>query len=215
MGLVPTERGKRIALGSLILHETAHTCSINHLSCDFEGIDNITLGIYLFPKKQYKETWGQYRSVMNYLYTNGLEIFDLSSGENGPPYDQDDWGMMFIGYFQYNMENLPESNGGLKVGRSDWWVTSYTYDENLTRQFYEMMGQYSPIDPIKVNWSVYTVIKDQASAFDRDIKVFAQPRIKTTRQWVLYAEGDLDSHGKMHFYSFDDLLHEKLHETFL
>jgi hypothetical protein len=215
MGLVPTERGKRIALGSLILHETTHTCSINQQSCDFEGIDNITLGIYLFPKKQYKETWGQYRSVMNYQYTNGLEIFDLSSGENGPPYDQDDWGMMFIGYFQYNMENLPESNGGMKIVRSEWKVPGYTYDANLTRQFHERMGQYSPIDPIKVNWSVYTVIKGEASAFARDFKVFAQPRIKTTRQWVLYAEGDLDPQGQMQFYSFDALLREKLRELSL
>ena len=41
------------------------------------------------------------------------------------------------------------------------------------------------------------------------IKVFAQPKIKTTQQWVLNQEGDLDSEGNMHFYSFDDILKEK------
>jgi hypothetical protein len=38
------------------------------------------------------------------------------------------------------------------------------------------------------------------------IKVFAQSKIKTTQQWVLNQEGDLDSEGNMQFYSSDDIL---------
>jgi hypothetical protein len=41
------------------------------------------------------------------------------------------------------------------------------------------------------------------------IKVFVQPKIKTTQQWELFQEGDLDSEGNMQFYSFDAIPKEK------
>ncbi|PNX53494.1 MAG: hypothetical protein BV458_04075, partial [Thermoplasmata archaeon M9B2D] len=208
MGLVPTQRGKRIAVGSLILHETTHTCSISRQTCEFEGIDNISYGFYLFPNKQYKATWGQYHSIMNYMYTNGLKTFDLSSGENGPPYDQDDWGMMFVGHFQYNMNFFPESNGGNSAVQSEWIVPEYRYDANLTKQFIDLVGGYSPIDPVKVNWSVYKANENRDQPFAREIKVFAQPKIKTTRQWVLFAEGVVDAQGMLQFYSYADVVEE-------
>ncbi len=209
MGLVPTQRGKRISLGSLILHETAHGCSISNATCGFEGIDNISYGFFLFPNKRYTETWGQYRSVMNYMYTNGPFIFDLSHGENGPPYDQNDWGMMFVGYFQYNSRYLFQSTGGKSVEDVEWRVTGYDFDEDLTKRFISYIGTYSPIAPIPVNWSVYQLVDADLFPSAREIKIFAQPRIKTTRQWVLFTEGDLDSQGDFLFYSFEELLREK------
>jgi hypothetical protein len=65
------------------------------------------------------------------------------------------------------------------------------------------------MDPIKVNWSVYKLIDKEKNPDYREIKVFAQPKIKTTQQWVLYQNGDLDAQGKLQFYSFDELLKEK------
>ena len=147
---------------------------------------------------------------MNYMYTNGLKTFDLSSGENGPPYDQNDWGMMFVGHFQYNMDFFPGSYSNNTAVRSEWQVSGYTYDRNLTNQFIDSIGDYSPINPVKVNWSVYKINKSAENSFVRQIKVFAQPRIKTTRQWVLYAETIVDSEGQLQFYSYDAILKEKI-----
>jgi len=213
MGTVPTERGKRIQLGSLILHEMAHSCSVDADNCQFAGIDNVSYGLYILPNKQYKATWGQYVSVLNYLYCNSPKCFDLSHGDNGPPYDQNDWGMMFCGYFQYNAalieEPYYEPTAGESLVRSEWRVTDYTYDANLTEQFVKIIGAYSPMDPIKVNWSVYKLIDKEKNPNYREIKVFAQPKIKTTQQWVLYQEGDFNFFGNIHFYSFDDILKEK------
>ena len=213
MGALPTARGKRIQLGSLILHEMAHSCSIDADSAAFEGIDNISLGIYLFPNKRYKETWGQYVSVLNYLYANSPKIFDLSHGENGPPYDQNDWELMFVGHFQYNAPRIEEPfyspQGGREMVNIEWRVTNYNYDANLTKQYTQMMGDYSPIHPVKVNWSVYKLIDVENNPYLREIVVYAQPKIKTTKQWVMYQNGDLDSEGNMVFYSFDELLKEK------
>jgi hypothetical protein len=143
------------------------------------------------------------------MYTNGPYLFDLSNGENGPPYDQNDWGMMFIGYFQYNSRYLFQSTGGKSVEDVEWKVTGYTFDANLTERFINYIGTYSPIAPIPVNWSVYRLVDTESFPIAREIKIFAQPRIKTTKQWVLYTEGDLDSQGDFLFYSFEELLRQK------
>jgi len=213
-GAIPTERGKRVQLGSLLLHEMAHSCSIDADNCNFGGIDNISYGIYILPKKEYTSTWGQYHSVLNYFYTNNPKTFDLSNGENGPPYDQNDWGYMFVGYFQYNANLIEEpyysAGTGETLVKSEFRVTDYTYDANLTKQFINYIGDYSPIDPIKVNWSVYKIINKGKNPNYREIKIFAQPRIITTQQWVLNQEANLDAIGNLWFYSFDKLLKEKI-----
>jgi hypothetical protein len=142
------------------------------------------------------------------------DLFDLSNGENGPPYDQNDWGYVFCGNFQYNSrlieEPYYEPKGGISLVESEWRVTGYTYDVNLTEQFVEYIGDWSPIDPIQVNWSVYKLIDKEQNPNARMIKVFAQPKIKSTSQWVLNQEGDLDLAGNIHFYSFDDILKQKI-----
>jgi hypothetical protein len=93
--------------------------------------------------------------------------------------------------------------------KSEFRVTDYTYDANLTEQFVNYIGEYSPIDPIKVNWSVYRLIDKEKNPNFRDVKIFAQPKIITTQQWVFNREADLDADGNLQFYSFDALLKEK------
>lgn len=217
LGQIPTERGMRISLGAVLLHEMSHSCSVDADNCAFEGIDNYTVGslnLYIETKwdKNWKNTWGQYKSVLNYYYCHTLKLFDLSDGTNGPPYDQNDWGYIFVGHFQYNAnlieEPYYEPQAGETLVTSEWRVTGYTYDENLTEQFKKTRGDYSPISPIPVNWSVYKRLEKNPSA--KDIKIFAQPDIKTTRQWVLVQEGDLDSEGNIQFYSYDKILEGKL-----
>lgn len=213
-GKLPTARGDRISLGNLLLHEMAHSCSVSATSCNFAGIDNISYGVSIFPNKHYKNTWGQYKSVLNYLYANSPKVMDLSHGENGPPYDQNDWEMMFCADFQYNGAYIEESTPNppdpdtIKLIDSEWVVNGYTYDANLTEHFVKYIGDYSPIDPIKVNWSVYKVTDKENNQNYPAIKVYAQPKIKTTKQRILYQTGELDSQGNLQFYSFDALLEE-------
>ncbi len=212
-GAIPTARGKRVQLGSLILHEMAHSCSIDADNCHFGGIDNISMGTYLFPNKQYVATWGQYHSVLNYLYTNNPKTFDLSDGQNGPPYDQNDWGYMFVGYFQYNANLIEEpyysAGTGETLVKSEFRITDYTYDANLTKQYIDYIGDYSPMEPIKVNWSVYRLNDKTKNPEYPEIKIFAQPKIITTRQWVLNQNAALDINGTLQFYSFDKLMKDK------
>jgi hypothetical protein len=212
-GTIPTARGRRCQLASLLLHEMAHSCSVDADNCNFGGIDNVSMGTYLFTNKNYKATWGQYHSVLNYLYANNPKTMDLSNGQNGPPYDQNDWGYMFVGYFQYNANLIEEpyysAGTGETLVKSEFRVTDYIYDANLTEKFENYIGEYSPIDPIKVNWSVYRLIDKEKNPNARDVQIFAQPKIITTQRWVLYQEGDINFFGNIHLYSFDEILKEK------
>ncbi|MBN1280595.1 MAG: hypothetical protein JXA00_03000, partial [Candidatus Thermoplasmatota archaeon] len=214
MGVVPTQRGKRVWLGSLILHEMAHSCSVGADSCRFEGIDNISYGLFILPNKEYKNTWGQYHSVLNYLYCNYPTTFDLSHGDNGPPYDQDDWSMMFVGFFQYNTELVEEpyyepTAGESLVTSEQPGPTGYVYDPTLTNKYIQQIGSYSPNPRFGVNWSVYRLVDKEQYPDYKDVKVFAQPDIKTTQQWVLNREADLDDNGEFVFYSFDEIMEER------
>ena len=136
-------------------------------------------------------------------------LFDLSHGENGPPYDQNDWSMMFVGHFEYIDSDIEEpfydAGDERDAVKNEWMVPGYTYDINLTKTYLEYIKDYSPISPIQVNWSVYKLIDKENNSSYKDIKIFVQPKIKTTQQWVLYNEGDLDSEGNMFFYSIDDI----------
>ncbi len=213
LGRVPTQRGVRVSLGGSLLHELAHSCSVDADNCQFAGIDNASYLSPIFPAKSYVETWGQYHSVLNYLYCHSPSLFDLSHGENGPPYDQNDWGMIYPGYFEWNSNLIEEpfyhpTGGKALVKNEPPNITGYVYDDNLTQQFEEQVKDFSPMDPIKVNWSVYRLINREQYPYDQDIKVFAQPKIKTTQQWELYEEGSLDAEGNLHFYSFDALVNE-------
>jgi hypothetical protein len=85
--------------------------------------------------------------VLNYFYTNNPKTFDLSTGENGPPYDQNDWGYMFVGYFQYNSNLIEEpyysAGTGETLVKSEFRVTDYIYDANLTKQFVNYRGLFN------------------------------------------------------------------------
>jgi hypothetical protein len=215
LGRIPTDRGIRVSLGATLLHELAHSCSVSAENCNFGGIDNVSYASPIFPKKSYVETWGQYRSVMNYLYTHNPSVFDLSNGQNGPPYDQNDWGMMFVGNFQYNRNTIGQpyykSYPGVTFVQNEWrGPAGYIYDANLTEKFVQSIGDWSPVNQFKVNWSVYKLIDKKQNPDSREIKVFAQPKIKITQQWVLCKEGDLDSEGNIQFYSFDAILKERM-----
>ena len=221
LGVIPTQRGYDVSFAGLLLHEMAHSCGVSTQSCGFAGIDNTSGPPYLFRKfmkQQYVQTWGQYKSVLNYLYTNGGKIVDLSNGENGPPYDQNDWGMMFCADFEYSGAYIEESTptppdpDTMKLVDSEWVVTGYIYDANLTEKFVKYIGDYSPVDPIEVKWVVYKLTDKEKNPNYADIRVYVHPDIKNTQQWVLYQTGDLDPEGNLQFYSYDDILNEVLKE---
>jgi hypothetical protein len=214
-GKLPTPRGIRVALGAVIMHELAHFGGINHDT--FQGIDNYTFGHHRFQTKQYKETWGQYRSVMNYAVMYRPNLFDYSHGQNGPPYDQNDWANLFFGGWSRPSLRVEEPYYDALKGRREIDIeappiTGYIFDRNLTEEYIKHRGDWSPNTRWSVEWAVYRLVEKEQYPHYRDIKVFVRPKdIANSYQsfWSLYKEGDLDSDGNVLFYCFDTLVKQK------
>ena len=205
LGVIPTPRGLRIAQGAALLHEIGH---VGGLTYDYhEGIDNGTYNIWLLPKKEYKQTWGNYMSVMNYLVMYRLNLFDYSHGQNGPPYDQNDWANFHLGGWSRPSPMVEEANynardasGLAEIERPP--ITGYVYDQNLTKAFERAVGDWSPNTRWNVEWEVHRLVDKEQYPHYRDIKVLVSPRDvkgKYHTLWSLYIEGDFDAEGNIVF----------------
>jgi hypothetical protein len=120
---------------------------------------------------------------------------------------------MFPGYFEYNSNLVEEPyyhpTGGESIVKNQRPnVSGYVYDSNLTETFISQVKGFSPMDPIQVNWSVFRLVDRQQYPNYHGIRVYAQPKIRTTQIWELYEEGNIDAMGNPQFYSLDNLIKE-------
>jgi hypothetical protein len=214
-GRLPTVRGYRIAAAAVLMHELGHSIGISPWS--FGGCDNFTYGNALFPNEEYARTWSNYYSVMNYQVMYRPDLLDYSDGSNGPPYDQNDWEKLFVASYQYNDVVIEEPFFSPPVdpekivwGETETGVTDYVYDENLTMQFEEYVNNWSPVEPIKVNWMVFKVEDKEKNPTYKDVKILVQPYDVPFAKWAEYAEGDLDPDNNIKFYSQQEIIDEVL-----
>ena len=207
----PTGRGQRIKVASTLMHELGHSVGISPWT--FEGCDNLTYAQGRQAKKRYDETWGDYYSVMNYYHMYKTKLLDYSDGSNGPPYDQNDWLMLFVPSFQYNAELVeeiffhPPGFDKIVYGETETSVTGYVYDQALTEEVIKNMKGWSPVDPINANWLVFKLEDKEKYPNYMDIKILVQPDVPYAG-WALYSEGELDKEDNIVFYSQDDVIHE-------
>jgi hypothetical protein len=214
-GIFPTPRGVRIAQGAVLLHELGH---VGGLAWGFfEGIDNTSYFHWLFPGKTYSEKWGNYRSVMNYAVMYRPDLLDFSHGQNGPPYDQDDWANFHLGgwsrtslrIFDSYPRELDESEypalfswDQIQLDTERPPITGYVYDQNLTEAFERKVGDWSPNTRYNVEWEVHRLVEEEQYPHFRDIKVFVSPKDIASKYhhiWSLFMEGDFDSEGNIVF----------------
>jgi len=222
----PTQRAWRVTLGAKFMHEMGHTMGI--LPWTIEGNDNSSSYATPFTKewRQYRDTWGQYYSVMNYFWLASYmdwfrQLFDYSDGSNGPPYDQNDWIHLYLPTFQtdsagvedptavppaYNLVNYKLTAEERVDSKAEGW----RYDEKLTETLTGSLGGYSPVDPVDCNWRVY--VKENKTNEDiYDIKIYVQPNVAPTySDYVLYKEGNVDK-DQLQFYSQKEKINEVEH----
>jgi len=201
-GAVPSVRGYRVQLAAIIMHELGHSIGIG----SFKGIDNTSYGLPRFPNKNY--FYKDYRSVMNYQCIYEFSVLDYSDGSNGPPYDQNDWQKIFIAGFNYNDPFVYDSSHSKKIFVDEGFDandTGYIYDENLTQDIIDLMGGYSPVDPIKVEWAALKLVEVDKYPQFKEVKILVKPNSLEGR-WILYSEGELDSNDKIQFYSQEKII---------
>ena len=72
-------------------------------------------------------------------------------------------------------------------------LDGWNYSLNLTKKYEKTVTDWSPIDPVKCEWSIFVKIDDD-SLSNRNIRVYVKPIVPFS-VWGLFKEGYLDSKG--------------------
>jgi hypothetical protein len=187
-------------MASAILHELGHTLGIAPYT--IEGNDNLSffydaksLRDLISKFKKYKEEWGNYKSVMNYLYIFDKKLVDYSDGSHGDN-DQNDWEMFYLPFFE--IENNVICEPGIMPPAFDRVINenitieldNWNYSKELTQQYIKKISSDSKIDPNKFDILVLIKSKDTIYPSDRNIRIYVRPLAPITG-WSLIKEGYL------------------------
>jgi hypothetical protein len=154
---------------------------------------------------------------MNYYHIYDMNLLDYSDGSNGPPYDQNDWLHLYLPNFQVTSEVVEEIGfqgpGFDKVvyAESEFGITGYVYDENLTEEWVTKTNVESPVSPIQSNFKIFKLEDKDKYSDCKDVKIYAQPNVMYAG-WNLIWEGDFDSEGDIEFYSAESIIDEIMEE---
>jgi len=211
-----TPRTQRIVLAAAALHELGHTFGIAPWT--FQGNDNLTFADRS-QKQEYLDTWGDYVSVMNYYYIWDKDLCDYSEGQNGKPYDQNDWENFYLPTFEIDSNAVEDPiieppgtdrliNESPIVPLGDDWF----FDENLTEEYQSSLTSKCYVENINhVEIQIYTqgIDKKDTMQEEKMVKIYAKPDTDNTySEWSLIAEGHLDEEHNIVFYNQQSLIDE-------
>jgi len=189
-------RTQHLLMASSALHELGHTLSIAPYT--IEGCDNLSI---FKNSMRYIKEWGNYKSVMNYLYIYDKKLVDYSEGGRGEN-DQNDWLNFYLPFFQIECNIICEPgimppatekvvDENLTIALDGW-----KYSKELTEKYVSKISGWSPISPINCNWNVYVRTDEDTYQSDRNIRVYARPIVPIS-EWSLISEGYLEDNGEI------------------
>jgi hypothetical protein len=196
-----TPRTHRIVQGAAIMHELGHTLGITPWT--IEGCDNFSFALGRKEKQEYVSTWGNYRSVMNYLHIYDKDLLDYSDGSNGQPYDQNDWEYLYLPF--YKIESNVIEDPYLELPGTDRMVDldvlphtetleGWHYDKNLTNNYRSFWDSQCHAVNVHCDYRVY--VSTDHNTVDhtnqRTVRIYAKPDVEPTYAlWVLIAEATI------------------------
>ena len=211
-----TPKRQIVVLAKGVIHELGHSLGLEPWT--FYGIDNMPNGNLRWPDTLTDEEWAkyneQYVSVMNYRYIFDIfkyrNLFDYSNGENGEPYDFDDWGHIYVPAFQRDSEAYEEPTLDTfedfeRVDKEPEPVyKTWVYDENLTQKYNEEISLLSyDIGNANLDYRIY--VESERNDKKLDVRIYTKPLVKpVTTLWSLIGEGQVDmDENTLEFYSYD------------
>ena len=211
-----TPKRQIIVLAKGVIHELGHSLGLEPWT--FYGIDNMPNGNFRWPDTLTDEEWAkyneQYVSVMNYKYIFDIfkyrNLFDYSNGENGEPYDFDDWGHIYVPAFQRDSEAYEEPTLDTfedfeRVDKEPEPVyKTWVYDENITQKYSEEISLLSyDIGNADLDYRIY--VESERNDKKIDVRIYTKPLVKpVTTIWSLIGEGQVDmDENTLEFYSYD------------
>jgi hypothetical protein len=204
-------RYQRVVLAKGVLHELGHTLGLlpeNFIGNDIYGPASVRYPS--MPKDEYNQYLTQYHSVMNYNYIfSDRKLFDYSDGSNQAPYDQDDWGHLYLPTFETNAKTIEEP-----VDQTFEDMEIYFKDPQVNLSGWELNGSLSAQYRTALNQDVYckntnstfwvfTKINMTYQPSTRTVRVYARPLITpfpTNAAPSLVLEGWINAAGELCFY---------------
>ena len=184
-------------MAPVIMHELGHT--LGRAPYTIEGNDNLSFLMDIKTIRQliqrfnnYKNEWGNYKSVMNYLYIFDKNIVDYSDGSHGKN-DQNDWEKIYLPFFQ--IENniiiepgtLPPAKDKVVDENVIILLDGWEYNEELTQQYVDIIAGLSPFEPIECRWMLFVKTEHATYLSDREIRIYAKPLVPISG-WSLIKE---------------------------
>lgn len=199
--ILPTNFKNKI-MASVLLHELGHTLGIAPYTT--EGCDNLSL-FNIKELKDYIQKWGNYKSVMNYLYIINKNIVDFSDGTHGNN-DQNDWESIYLPFFQ--IENNIVCDPFTKPPAKDKVVNEnisielqgWEFNKDLTEIYLKQISEYTHLGSFQINWSVLVKKNESTYPSDRNIRIYASPIVPIS-DWSLIKEGYYNSKEGFSFYN--------------
>jgi hypothetical protein len=211
-----TERVKRIVLAGAGFHELGHCMGLG--SWSYAGIDNRTI---YSDKKAFLEVWGGYKSVMSYAFIFDKKLLDYSNGDDGAPYDQDDWSVLYLPTFQINAEVIEGPNFANLDSFEDKVAAivdkiaypeskGWKYDENLTNNISERKSDMITIYQGDAEYLVLIKVNESGKInySGRNIRVYIKPNVLPVySECGLNCEGTYNpSDNSFYFYSSEEII---------
>jgi hypothetical protein len=211
-----TARTQRIVLTGAAMHELGHSQGLG--SWTFAGIDNRTI---YSDKKEFVKIWAGYESVMNYYYIFDKRLLDYSNGDDGAPYDQDDWSILYLPTFEIDAEVIEGPNYAFldsfeeKVAAivdkvSEPSHAGWKYDENLTNTLASSISDEKIIYKGDCEYLVLIKVDKNSNIIsgDRNMRVYMKPKILPVYSaWSLSCEGTFDpADDSFEFYSSQEIV---------
>ena len=211
-----TDRTQRIVLTGAAMHELGHSQGLG--SWTFAGIDNRT--IYT-DKKEFLEKWAVYESVMNYYYIFDKHLLDYSNGDDGAPYDQDDWSILYLPTFEIDAEviegpdyafldSFEEKVAAIVDKVSEPSHAGWKCDENLTNTLASSISDEKIIYKGDCEYLVLIKVDNNSNIIsgNRNMRVYIKPKILPVYSaWSLSCEGTFDpADDSFEFYSSQEIV---------
>jgi len=206
-----TPRFQRVCIAKGLLHEIGHTLGL--LPYTFPGNDILGPASVRYPSMPadvYNNYLNNYHSIMNYKYIwTDKTLVDYSHGDNGAPYDQNDWDHIYIPTFNRDARAVEET---ADKSFEDYEVVSETAYPVVDGWVNASMNLTKSL-PSSMTFKVYNnmgstlhvlVNPHPLSNSSWNVRVYAHPDINpfpVINSWTLVAEGRVNAIGKLSIYT--------------
>lgn len=206
-----TPKYQRVCIAKCVLHELGHSMGL--LPETFPGNDikgPASVRWPSMPADVYDKYLKLYHSIMNYNYIwKDRHLVDFSLGQNGAPYDQNDWNHIYLATFNRDARSVEQTTDKSFEDRVvfnettypqvDGWVNATNMTKILSTKLHYTVYR-------NLGSSIYILVNPTAMGNSSwNVRVYARPNITpfpVIQSWTLVSEGHLNaSSGKVLFYT--------------